>query len=158
MAIGVHLGIIMTADNNRFVIVIDDNISDIELFKFAWSNAGYNKTDGIRDYTRVNEAISLFSSSMAPKHMVSGILVDLLLFDAAGSAVVDIISGMSILRGIPVISWTGIDFGRHQTDRIRKSSTQVWTKPTKWMDWSIFVSRFYGVLNREVEYRDRANE
>jgi CheY-like chemotaxis protein len=139
----------MFSMTTSLVLVIDDNPADIELFETAWAPVGRHHSIDIHACTSCNEAVRWLRDGVPPGHAVVGALVDLMLFDAAGHAAVDIISALPLLNGVPVISWSGIDIGATQTDRIRKSATRVWTKPHNWTAWSAFVRRFSDLLNRQ---------
>jgi hypothetical protein len=82
-----------------------------------------------------------------PGHIISGVLVDLMLIGKTGQSAVDLLSEQTILRDVPVISWIGIDLGQRLIDRINTSETQVWMKPTIWLDWIDFASRFHNVVD-----------
>jgi CheY-like chemotaxis protein len=96
-----------------------------------------------------DEAMLWLRAGVPPGHAVVGVLVDLMLLGTAGHAAVDVLSALPLLKAVPVISWSGIDFGEKQTARIRQSATRVWTKPQDWTAWSAFVRRFSDLLKRQ---------
>jgi CheY-like chemotaxis protein len=137
----------MTTDIQPIVLVIDDNDSDIALLETAWMHAGYDETIGICACTSYAQALTWLRDEIPCIHVISGVLVDLMLGDEAGISAVDRLSEMPILTNVPVISWIGGEFGQKFTDRMRKSTTRVWTKPSDWLGWSDFTRRFYNVLD-----------
>lgn len=137
----------MPADMRSIALVIDDNPAELDLLTIAWTNAGHDQSIAIHSCTSCKEAVFWLRNWRTPNHVVSGVLVDLMLFDAAGRAAVDVISEMPILDDVPIIVWTGIDFAEEQTARIKKSATRVWKKPGNWSGYGDFTRRLFNVLD-----------
>jgi CheY-like chemotaxis protein len=130
-----------------FVLVVDNSLSDIDLLETAWSNAGFHQSIGIYSCTSCEEAMIWLHEEIPQDYVVTGVLVDLMLFDVAGTAAVDVLSAVPLLQDVPIVTWCGIDLGPKQTDRIKKSSTRVWKKPNDWSEYADFIRRFYNVLD-----------
>jgi CheY-like chemotaxis protein len=137
----------MLADIHSIALVIDDNPAELDLLTIGWTNAGHDQSISIHSCTSCKEAVFWLHEWKTPNHVVSGVLVDLMLFDAAGRAAVDVLSELPMLDAVPIIVWTGIDFAAEQTSRIRKSATRVWKKPGSWSGYGDFIRRFYNVLD-----------
>jgi CheY-like chemotaxis protein len=141
-------GVPMIIDSQPVLLVIDDNSSDIALLESAWMQAGHDKSIGIYSCASYRAAMVWLLKDMIPGQVISGVLVDLMLFDETGRSAVDRLSELQILKDVPVISWIGIDLGQKLTDRIRKSSTRVWRKPSNWLAWGEFIRRFHNVVDK----------
>lgn len=137
----------MPADKHSIALVIDDNPAELDLLTIGWTNAGHDHSIAIHSCTSCKEALFWLHEWKTPAHVVSGVLVDLMLFDAAGRAAVDVISELPILSEVPIIVWTGIAFEEKQTARIKKSATRVWKKPGGWSEYGEFIRRFHNVLD-----------
>jgi CheY-like chemotaxis protein len=127
-------------------LVIDDNPADIDLLVAAWTAAGLGESIGIHSCSTYEQALRWLRDGVPAGATVSGVLVDLMLFDAAGMLVVDTMSELPLLRGIPIISWSGINLGKVQTSRIKKSAARVWQKPVDWPSHAAFIRRFHDVI------------
>jgi hypothetical protein len=136
----------MIADIQPIVLVIDKSLLDIALFETTWMQAGHDNEIGVIACTTYQEAMTLLCDEIPAKNVISGVLVDLMLFDEAGRSAVDRLSDLPILRDVPVISWIGIDLGKRLTNTITESATHVWTKPCDWLAWSDFIHRFKNVV------------
>lgn len=137
----------MIIDSHTVLLVVDDNASDIALFETAWVLAGHDQSIGIYSCSSYRAAMAWLYHDKLPGHIISGVLVDLMLIGKTGQSAVDLLSEQTILRDVPVISWIGIDLGQRLIDRINTSETQVWMKPTIWLDWIDFASRFHNVVD-----------
>jgi hypothetical protein len=137
----------MNPEATPVVLVIDDNSADIELLEAAWSEAGLDQSISISSFTHYDRAMAWLHDGMPADSPLAGVLVDLLLFDASGKMIIENICDMPSLQGIPIISWSGIDAGKMQTDRIRKSSARIWGKPADWSAYTGFIRRFYDVIS-----------
>jgi hypothetical protein len=129
-------------------LVIDDNLADIQLFKTAWTNAGHDQSIAIYSCNSCEEAMVWLHEDIPDSCVITGVLVELMLFDSANRSAVDVLSALPLLWEVPVISWSALDLSRKQTDRIRKLASRVWTKPRDLMAWSAFAQRFFNVLDR----------
>jgi CheY-like chemotaxis protein len=137
----------MIIESQPVLLVIDDNLADIALLESAWAQSGHDSAIGTHACTSFKKAMTWLTQEMPPGCVICGVLVDLMLFDEFGTSAVDRLSDLPILKGVPVISWIGIDLGQKITDRIRKSSARVWQKPRNWLGWSEFIRRFHNVLD-----------
>jgi CheY-like chemotaxis protein len=137
----------MPADMHSIALVIDDNPAELDLITIGWTNAGHDQSIAIHTCTSCKEAVFWLHEWKTPNHVVSGVLVDLMLFDASGRAAVDVMSDLPVLIDVPIIAWTGIDFAEEQMARIKKSAARVWKKPGTWSGYGDFIRRFYNVLD-----------
>jgi CheY-like chemotaxis protein len=136
----------MKVGTRSIVLVIDDNAADIELLEAAWAEAGLSKSIIIQPCSSYEQALAWLRDGIPADSSITGILVDLMLFDAAGIMVVDKMSELPQLKGIPIISWSGISLGKVQTNRLKKSATRVWQKPGDWPGFAAFTRRFHNVI------------
>jgi hypothetical protein len=137
----------MAANLRSTVIVLDDNLADIELLATAWTQAGHDQSIGIHPCASCGEALLWLSNAAFEGSMVNGALVDLMLFDDQGRMAIDILGEQLIMRDLPVIAWSGIEMGKRQTDRMRKSPILIWKKPGNWTAYADFTLRLYSMLS-----------
>jgi CheY-like chemotaxis protein len=140
----------MFTKRQPIVLVIDDNLSDIALLEMAWTEAGHDKAIGLHACTSLREAMTWLCEEIPDCYVISGVLVDLMLFDGAGRSAVDRLAESPVLKDVPMVSWLGIELTQRVTDRIRKSATRVWKKPDSWSAWPDFINRFHALLDRRA--------
>jgi CheY-like chemotaxis protein len=137
----------MNAAIQPILLVVDDNLADIALLETAWMHAGHDKTIGIFVCNSYDEAMVWLRDDIPHSYVISGVLVDLMLRDGVGTAAVNRLSALPILKDVPVISWIGSEIGQTVTESITSSSIRVWEKPRNWLGWSDFIRRFHQLLD-----------
>lgn len=137
----------MTANQHATVLVLDDNLGDIDLLTTAWTEAAHDQAIAIHACTSCDQALAWLDGGLPPGGVVSGALVDLMLFDRAGRAAVDMLAEQHVLKQVPIIAWTGIEVGKRRTDRLSKA-LRVWKKPRDWTAYADFTLRLYQALSR----------
>jgi CheY-like chemotaxis protein len=137
----------MAAIQHSTVLVLDDNLGDIDLLATAWTEAEHDQAMGIHSCTSCDEAMDWLGGGIPQGFVVSGALVDLMLFDSAGRAAIDVLGEQQILKNVPIIAWTGINVGKLQTDRMKKA-LRVWKKPGDWTAYADFTLRLYNAIGR----------
>jgi hypothetical protein len=137
----------MLTNQHSTVLVLDDNLGDIDLLTTAWSEAEHDQAISIHSCTSCDMAMLWLGGGLPRGCVVSGALVDFMLFDGAGRAAVDVLGELQILKNVPLIAWSGVDAGRRQTDR-RTKPVRMWKKPRDWTAYADFTLRLYNALCR----------
>src|SRR5580700_3736415 len=96
----------MAATQHSTVLVLDDNLGDIDLLSTAWTEAAHDQAIGIHACTSCDQAMAWLAGGQPPGSVLSGALVDLMLFDRGGRAAVDMLAEQPLLKQVPIIAWT----------------------------------------------------